>query len=439
LPTQTLGKQKDVYPPHTFFKKIMMKPTTAFLLLALLTLTGCATGTDIKSAGNAKPMHQHGLPPAKKAICANPDAAPSSLCSDSATATFDSNGVLWVTWVNNDFLYVQSSPDKGLTFTTPVKVNAVAEAIAAKGESRPKIKLDNNGVIYLTWDLTLDKKRSTHIRFSRSTDGGQHFSRPVTVNDNLEVIRHRFNSMAIGKNGEVFIAWLDARHTEADKKAGKEFKGLSLYYTWSDDGGKHFHPGKSIADHACECCRIDTAMAPDNTPVIIWRHIFDGKIRDHALVKFKNWNTPGQMTRLSHENWEIDACPHHGPALSITDAGAYHAVWFSNAESKQGLFYAYSKDAGQSFSEPVNFGNDGASHPHVLGLGLQVAVVWQEFDGTNNTIQIIKSADEGKTWTKPEVVAQSTEMIDEPFLVSDGQAIYLSWHSLQHGYQLKHL
>jgi hypothetical protein len=419
-----------------------MKSTTAFLLLALLTLTGCITGTDIKSADNAKtmPQHgQHGQPPAKKGICANLNAAPSSLCSDSATATFDSTGVLWVTWVNNDFLYVQSSADKGLTFTTPVKVNAVAESIAAKGESRPKIKLDNNGVIYLTWDLTLDKKRSTHIRFSRSTDGGQHFSKPVTVNDNLEIIRHRFNSLAIGKNGEVFIAWLDARHTEASKKAGKEFKGLSLYYTWSDDGGKHFHPGTKIADHVCECCRIDTAMAPDNTPVIIWRHIFDGKIRDHAIVKFKNWNTPGQVTRLSHENWAIDACPHHGPALSIADTGTYHAVWFSNAESKQGLFYAYSKDAGQSFSEPMNFGHDGASHPHVLGLGHQVAVVWQEFDGTNNTIQIIKSEDEGKTWTNPEVIAQSTEMIDEPFLVGDGQAIYLSWHSLQHGYQLKHL
>jgi len=40
-----------------------------------MTLTGCVTGTDIKSADNAKPMHQHGQPPAKKAICANPAAA----------------------------------------------------------------------------------------------------------------------------------------------------------------------------------------------------------------------------------------------------------------------------------------------------------------------------------------------------------------------------
>jgi hypothetical protein len=103
------------------------------------------------------------------------------------------------------------------------------------------------------------------------------------------------------------------------------------------------------------------------------------------------------------------------------------------------LFYAYSTNSGQSFSEPVNFGNVGASHPHVLGLGRQVAIVWQEFDGKNNNIQVMKSADEGKSWSKPEVIAQSTEMIDEPFLVGDGQAIYLSWQSLQQGYQLKRL
>jgi hypothetical protein len=415
------------------------KPKTSFLALALLTLAGCATGTDIKSVDNAQPMHQHGGQAVKKGICTKPNATPSSLCSETATATFDSKGVLWVTWVNDGTIYVQSSPDKGITFTVPVKVNAVAEQVATKGESRPKIKIDNNGTVYLTWDLTLDKQRSTYIRFSRSTDGGQHFSEPVTVNDNLEVIRHRFNSLAIGKNGEIFIAWLDARDLEPAKKAGKEFKGLSLYYTWSADGGKHFHPGKSVADQACECCRIDTAIAQDNTPVIVWRHIFEGKIRDHAIVKFKDWNTPGPVTRLSRENWAIDACPHHGPALSISDADTYHAVWFSNAESKQGLFYAYSKDAGQRFSEPVNFGKAGASHPHVLGLGRQVAVVWQEFDGKNNSIQVIKSADEGKTWTQPEALAQSTEMIDEPFLVSDGQAIYLSWQSAQRGYQLKRL
>ena len=416
-----------------------MKLHSTFLSLALLALAGCTTTAEVKPVDHSNHAKKHGNETVKKGICANPAATPSLACSDTVTATFNNKRVLWITWVNNGFIYVQSSADKGVTFTPPVKVNTISEQIAAKGESRPKIKVDNNDVIYLTWDLTLNKKRSTYVRFSRSTDNGQHFSSPVTVNDNLEIIRHRFNSLAIGKNDEIFITWLDARDTENTKKSGQDFKGLSVYYTWSDDGGQHFHTNKKVADHTCECCRIDTAIAKDNTPVIAWRHIFDGKTRDHALIKFKDWNTPGKMVHLGSENWAIDACPHHGPSLAISDIDTYHAVWFSGSEAKKGLFYAASTNSGASFSKPLQFGNDGASHPSVIGLGKQVDIVWQEFDGTQNSIRLMKSTDDGKNWSKPEVILQSTEKLDEPFLITDGQSIYLSIQSQKLGYQLKHL
>lgn len=316
-------------------------------------------------------------------------------------------------------------------------INSSPEDIASEDESRPKIKVDAQGVIYLSWVLTLDQKRSTYVRFSRSTDGGRHFSTPVTVNDNQEIIRHRFDTLALGKNGELFIAWLDARHTEAAKKTGAEFDGLSLYYTWSDDGGEHFYPNKKIADHTCECCRLDSAVTKDNTPVIVWRHIFEGGIRDHALVNFKDWNNPGELRNLGAEHWKIDACPHHGPGLAIAEDNRYHAVWFSNSESRQGLFYASSNDAGQSFSEPFNFGGKGASHPHVLALAHRIKVVWQEFDGQRNLIKLMRSTDAGQTWSAPETVAQTTAMMDEPFLISDGRHSYLSRLAQQEGYQLK--
>lgn len=423
----------------------MKKPYYSLVLLASLLLSACATDSSSvqpaaakeasgKSTAKAdkKMSHKH----EKKGICADAKAPPLNKCANTVTATFDAKGTLWIVWTNNQSIYLQSSADKGKTFTAPVLVNAKPENVAAENESRPKLKLDAQGNIYLSWVIMLDKKRSSYVRFSRSTDGGKTFSEPVTVNDNLQVIRHRFDSLAVGKNGELFVAWLDARKTEAEKAAGREFKGLSLYYSVSTDGGKHFSANKAIAEHVCECCRIDTAIAPDNTPVIVWRHIFDGGIRDHALSKFKDWQTPGDMQRMSHEDWKIDACPHHGPALSMTESGAYHAVRFSNAPSKQGLFYGYSTDDGKSFSAPINFGKDGASHPHVLALNKQVFITWQEFDGKNNLALLMKSADEGKTWSKPEVLAQTVEMADEPFLIHDGQQIYLSWQMEQSDYQL---
>jgi Neuraminidase (sialidase) len=55
------------------------------------------------------------------------------------------------------------------------------------------------------------------------------------------------------------------------------------------------------------------------------------------------------------------------------------------------------------------------------------------------SIQLMKSSDDGKTWSTPEVIMQSTETLDEPFLITDGQAIYLSIQSQKLGYQLKRL
>ena len=371
-----------------------------------------------------------------KSACTQSNAPHVVACSPTVTATFDSQGTLWLAWVQQQQIFIQSSSDQGTSFSAPVAVNKTPEAIAAQNESRPKIKVDKQGNIYVSWVLTLDEKRSTYVRFSRSTDGGKHFSPPITINDNLEVIRHRFDSLAVGNNGELFIAWLDARHTEAAKKDQKSFEGLSLYYAWSNDQGQHFFPNQKIADHTCECCRLDTAIDQHNLPVIVWRHIYTNSIRDHAIVSFAAWEQPGAMQHLGQENWQIDACPHHGPGLAIAADNRYHAVWFSNSASKQGLFYAYSTDAGQSFSTPLNFGRNGASHPHVLALGNRVGIVWQEYDGKHSSVQLMQSQDAGKTWSAPAQVAEDTVMLDEPFLITDGQELYLSWHAPQHGYHL---
>jgi hypothetical protein len=64
-------------------------------------------------------------------------------------------------------------------------------------------------------------------------------------------------------------------------------------------------------------------------------------------------------------------------------------------------------------------------------------VTWQEFDGKNNTIQIMKSADGGNHWTKSEAIVTIADMLDEPFLVGDDQKFYLSWHAQLHDYKLK--
>lgn len=414
-----------------------------FYLSATLTaLAGCATQAPPEHANHAE-MDKKMAATAAKSEVETACVGSQLECAKTVSAVFDSKGMLWIGYVSDKYLYLQSSADRGQTFSPAVKVNQEQEGIAARDESRPKIKFDAQDNLYLTWTSDIPNAKERHngnVRFSRSTDGGKTFSVPVTVNDeNPEVAGHRFDSLAIGKNGEIFIAWLDARDKVAAKKSNTEHLGSSVYYAWSDDGGKHFQPNKLAAAHSCECCRLQTDIDTDNKPVVVWRHVFEGGIRDHALLKFKDWNTPGEVTRISYENWKIDACPHHGTGFSIANDGTYHAVWFSNSPTQQGLFYGYSSNQGKSFSKPVNFAKDGAGHPHVLAIGKQVFIVWQHFDGKQTTAQLMKSNDGGKTWGKAQAIAKTDKKADQPFLVGDGKSAYLSWKIAPQDYHLQRI
>ncbi len=349
-------------------------------------------------------------------------------------ATFDEDGRLWRAQVRDGHLWVSRSDDAGASYGEPVKANAEPEAIAADGESRPKL-VAKAGVLYISWTRSLEKPMTGDIRFSRSLDGGRSFSPAVTVNDNREIISHRFDAMAANGKGQVYIAWLDKRDQSEARKAGAEYLGAALYYAVSDDGGKTFRRNVKIADHSCECCRTAMALDTDGIPVVVWRHIFDGNIRDHAIAKLDGKAT---AMRLSHENWNIAACPHHGPSVSIGPDGAYHAAWFSNAPQQRGLFYAYSAGRGKNFSVPLNFGKPAAqaAHPAVLSLGSRVHLAWKEFDGDNTHIVAMHSGDGGKSWSAPARLASTADASDSPLLIEGKGRIYLSWNTKVEGHRL---
>ena len=102
-------------------------------------------------------------------------------------------------------------------------------------------------------------------------------------------------------------------------------------------------------DNTCECCRLGLAFAGPGRPVVVFRNIFEGGVRDHAVMTFADPATPGEVRRVSKDDWQIAACPHHGPSLSISAAGAYHVTWYTNGKARKGLFYARSEDEGRTF------------------------------------------------------------------------------------------
>jgi hypothetical protein len=351
------------------------------------------------------------------------------------SVAFDANGRLWRASVKDHHVQVNYSEDSGKSFSSPVLVNPQAEAIGADGDSRPKIAIGKHGEVYVSWTMLLDKPYTGDVRFSRSLDGGKTFSAPITVNDNHDVIGHRFDAMTVGTDGKIYLVWLDKRDLATAKKKGDQYGGSALYYAVSKNSGTSFAANVKLADHSCDCCRIALAASPEGAPVAFWRHDFDNNIRDHVLAKLDGKN---EMRRVSHDEWKIEACPHHGPALSIALDNVYHLAWFDNAPKAHGLFYAQSRDEGQTFSAQLHFGDDAhqAGHPDVLSLGREVFLVWKEFDGEASSVRMIHSRDGGTSWSQLRSVAVTHDASDHPQLISHNGKVWLSWNSKQEGYHL---
>jgi hypothetical protein len=352
------------------------------------------------------------------------------------SAVFDGEGRLWRAEVRERHVWLSQSGDKGRSFSAPLRVNATAENIAADGENRPKIVVSRKH-IYVSWTQSLDKPYTGHVRFSRSLDGGKTFSEPITVNDNREVISHRFDSLLVDARGRIHLAWLDKRDAAAAQAGGQPYVGAALYYTVSEDGGKSFSPNRRLAANSCECCRVVTALDSDGVPLVFWRHVFGRNVRDHALLKLDG---KAPLQRVSHDQWEVDACPHHGPTLAVASDGARHLAWFNNAPARHGLFYAR-MEADGTLSRPLSFGNYDAqaSHPSVLALGTggaRLVLAWKEFDGERAAVRAMVSRDGGRNWGAPQTVADSAGASDHPLLIADGNAAYLSWNTAQEGYRL---
>ena len=363
-------------------------------------------------------------------------------CAKAPSASFGPKGKLWLAWVFGGHVYVQHSVDYGKTYSQPLSVNRIPEKIAARAENRAKIQLDNAGNIYVSWTQSLNKKYTGNIRFSRSADGGETFSQPITVNDDRQEISHRFDSMVVSDDGKVFISWLDKRDQQSAKDKGQEYIGGALYYSYSADQGKTFSKNMNLSDNSCVCCRIAMALDNNNLPVIAWRDIYgndvNNQIRDHSLMTFNSELKPAKKIRLSNEQWKINGCPHHGPAVDVDGDNVVHSTWFNDTDGDHVLFYD-NRANGFNLSnyKPMGFGqaDKQSAHPYVMTLKQTVFLVWKEFDGKKTDILMKVSQNAGASWSENTVVSTTVGSSDHPLLVKNSKAVYLSWHTQDEGYR----
>ncbi|QEL65475.1 hypothetical protein OTERR_19990 [Oryzomicrobium terrae] len=437
-------------PPHLRPSPLTAVPRVATLLSALF------AGALAITPAQAHEGHDHGAAPVRSASPAKAARPPVAV-----GAVFDASGRLWRVRIapeREGRLVVDHSDDRGAHFSNPVNVNAAPEPVAAEGELRPQIivalpdgaqrQAGDAARVWVAWTSPLASvPYAGHVRFARSSDGGRHFDAPLTVNDDRAPITHRFQTLHRSPDGRLFLAWIDKREGEAAKRQGQAYRGAAIYYAESRDDGATFSTNARHAAHTCECCRIALADDPSapaglaaNRPLALWRHVYSdaqGKsLRDHGLAPLGGIADGAEPPRGSDDRWQVDACPHHGPALAVAGDGTRHLAWFNLVGATPALQYQARGRDGAPLFPPRKVGGDLAAHPALFVRDRQVWLAWKEFDGQTTRVFVEHSADGGRSWSAPRALATSDGASDHPQLIDDRGRPYLSWNTLQEGYRL---
>jgi hypothetical protein len=163
-----------------------------------------------------------------------------------------------------------------------------------------------------------------------------------------------------------------------------------------------------------------------------WRAVLPGNIREIVVARSDDRGTTwGEPVRVQTDNWQVDACPHAGPALAVDSKQRLHVTWWSGKEGAAGVFYARSDDGGKSFAHVTPLGTAEFSQPaHVqlaMGDSGVVAVAWD--DGTLQTprVALRVSRDGGDNFAPAQMISAKGRAASFPVLALDGNKLTVAW------------
>ena len=414
---------------------------TATLLLAIILSVGCedsSKGAKILKTDSTNRIEQE-LTVQSDSFCANPSEI-NLHCASVFSVVMDEQSTLHFAFEQNSEIFYTYATEPYSSFAPPIAVTDSPEPIYNSAENRPKIVIDKAGGIYISWTKKLSARFSGDIRFSYARNvqnEDPEFSAPVTVNDDSLITGHRFDTLGISPEQDVYIAWIDKRDQHAAKLKGQNYKGAALYYSVLESGSKALSENRKIVDHACECCRLamQTTRHARFPMTLMWRHIFPQDMRDHAIGRIGKEPTSDarylEPYRATNDQWELQGCPHHGPQLTgSADSTEVDMVWFSNGKRNQGVHYArWDWNRKKVINESAIDESPNAGHPDIQRFQDKLYIAYQtkreQGNKSQSLIKLAVSDAPEATWSEPQLVIESSSDLDYPQLVANKHSLLL--------------
>ena len=269
----------------------------------------------------------------------------------------------YVAWVNHNAnnqadVMLARFNNEGAASGAPVRVNEPAGVATAWRGDPPSVAV-NGDAVYVLWTARVesDGKKGTDLYFSVSNDRGNSFAPAIKVNDDKIPGAHGMHSLAVARDGRIYVAWLDERNVVEPKPSthagGHHMESnRELFTAYSTDGGKTFSANRRVAENACPCCKTALAVSPDGTVYASWRQVLPGNFRHIAVASSTDgaasFSTP---VIVSDDKWVLQGCPVSGPSLASDANGILRVVWYAAGEGDApGVYSAETRDRGRTFS-----------------------------------------------------------------------------------------
>jgi hypothetical protein len=144
-----------------------------------------------------------------------------------------------------------------------------------------------------------------------------------------------------------------------------------------------------------------------------------------------------QFARASVDNWQTDACPHHGPDITTDNENRLYYSWFSQGTTNSGVMVGgYDQNNNEMMRVSVVDASAQASHPQILMHNGLLINVWKRFDGERTHIKARVSRDDGKHWSTEKSLVSSQGASDHPLLIHTTEQAYLAWQTHDEGFRL---
>ena len=308
-------------------------------------------------------------------------------------AVFASDGTLHVSYVTLEGVantpraaWVAASHDGGRTLSPPRKVTGplAFQVRIAADPARP-------GVLYVTWVQALDVGNlkftapGNPIRAARSQDAGASWSRPVQVNDARRG-RALAPSPAVGRDGELYVLYLDVGEDRLDYEGAHEGTGgppypgrFTLVLARSRDGGRTWAESV-VDDRIVPIGRFIPFLPPFPSLAVdrgngrIYAAFHDARLGTPDVWIWtlepggRHWESPVRVNDTPRR----DATAQYLPEVAVAPSGRVDVVYYDRRGDPRGdrmndVSLQSSRDGGRTFS--ARLGLASRSFDSRIGFG----------------------------------------------------------------------